>query len=295
MAEVGGVQEGVPSETYTIGQRLWTKRPDTHVWIHCEVTHLTVAGDPRFNECSERDETRFTVVRELPVQVGQDLWVAEFAEPWAKAQVTGRHGHHLEVHIEGGPGKRRIPLHGLISTAADPPPRPYTAEMACYAPKDGWADMLAITGKSQKRAFAEATLRLLLWHLAQPIWYFVLLAVHASHVDRVQFWLGIAVGIREAIYVLVTLTGVVVRPTFLVIDVMATVRQAPDGNTNYMLGLPFLSLYVASPDKTIVTVLALALGHSTIPWVFAVFSGIFDLCGVAALSAGFASGVHTVG
>ena len=310
-------QEPVPAKTagakeapYAVGERLWTKHPDCPWWERLTVRRLAEDGTPWFDELSESREASFRVERPhtLPVRVGQSVWVGKLiGDPWLEARVAPRgRGGELHVYLlcnqhEADRGLTRLGRYDMVCAAVEAPPRPYTMEIACYGTAEGgrgWSAMLALTQQSQCGALARATVRFLFWHVAQPVAYFVVLAVRASLLDNVQLILGIGVAVREAVYLLATLACVVTRPTFLVIDVAATVRQRSTATNYYGRGWPFLSLYVASPDKVVVSVLAYAAidtkkhswaGH--IPLVFGVFSGIFDLCGVAALSAGFASGV----
>lgn len=298
-------------KAYTVGEWLWVRHPNSQWWEYLKVRRIAQDGGPRFNEYWESTESKLDVAAILPVVPDQNVWVSRLdrADPWTKAQVA-RVGAETEeagvVHVRlGGFGDdlspRPLNKFAMVSTELSPSPRPFTMELVLQvvctttrANLGGWAAMLAITGQSHCSALGKALLRFSFWHVAQPVTYFVVLVVNASYIDGLQLWLGLAVGIREVIYLVATLLAAVVHPAFLAIDVAATVRQLPDVHGNYYgRGLPFFSLYVASPDKFVVTVLAHALlkRGSNIPLIFGVFSGIFDLCGVAALSAGFASGV----
>lgn len=299
-------------KAYTVGECLWVRHPSSQWWEYLEVRRIAQDGGPRFNEYWENIESKLDVASILPVKPDQNVWVSHLdcADPWwTQAQVAAvgaetKQAGVVHVHL-GGFGDdlspRPLEKYAMVSTEVTPPPRPFTMELAlrvvCTTTRanlGGWAAMLATTRQSHCSALGKAILRLSFWHVAQPVTYFVVLAVNALYIDGLQLWLGLAVGIREVIYLAATLLAAVVHPAFLAIDVAATVRQLPNVHGNYFgRGLPFFSLYVASPDKFVVTVLAHALlkRGSRIPFVFGVFSGIFDLCGVAALSAGFASGV----
>lgn len=295
-------------KAYTVGEWLWVRHPSSQWWEYLEVRRIAQGGRPRFNEYWESTESKLAVARLLPVIPDRNVWVSRLdcTDPWTKAQVAADPKQAGVVHVRlGGFGDalspRPLEKYAMVSTEVSPPPRPFTMELAlevvCTTTRanlGGWAAMLATTRQSHYSALRKALLRLSFWHVAQPVTYFVVLAVNASHIGGLQLWLGLAVGIREVIYLVATLLAAVVHPAFLAIDVAATVRQLPSVHGNYYgRGLPFFSLYVASPDKFVVTVLAHALlkRGSNIPLIFGVFSGIFDLFGVAALSAGFASGV----
>ena len=301
-------------KAYTVGEWLWVRHPSSQWWECLEVRRIAQDGGPRFNEYWESTESKLDVASILPVVPGQNVWVSRLdcADPWTKAQVAAVGAETKQagvVHVRlGGFGDdvspRRLEKYAMVSTELTPSPRPFTMELALQVVfattranlriVGGWAAMLAHTQQSHCSALGKALLRLSFWHVAQPVAYFVVLAVNASYIDGLQLWLGLAVGIREVIYLVATLLAAVVHPAFLAIDVAATVRLLPNVRGNYYgRGLPFFALYVASPDKFVVTVLALALlkRGTRIPFIFGVFSGIFDLCGVAALSAGFASGV----
>merc|ERR1711871_971117 len=71
-------------------------------------------------------------------------------------------------------------------------------------------------------------MRLLFWHLLQPIAYAVVLTAYASKISRTQFALALIVGGREISYVLVVLFALDVHPAFLLVDLTADVRGMLD-------------------------------------------------------------------
>ena len=51
------------------------------------------------------------------------------------------------------------------------------------------------------------------------------LTVYWGEIDAVSHWLGAIVGVREAIYVALTLAALYVQPAYLLVGVNATLRQ----------------------------------------------------------------------
>ena len=68
---------------------------------------------------------------------------------------------------------------------------------------------------------------LVLWHWLQPATYLVALAVYWSEIGTASRWLGAIVGVREAIYVALTLAGLFVKPAYLLVGVDATLKGRP--------------------------------------------------------------------
>ena len=66
----------------------------------------------------------------------------------------------------------------------------------------------------------------LLWHVLQPALYFLVFAVFSHELDSLQFALGAAVGVREAVYLLLTVACVFVDPAFLIVSVGASVEDS---------------------------------------------------------------------
>jgi hypothetical protein len=167
----------------------------------------------------------------------------------------------------------------------------------------------------------------LLWHVLQPVLYFLVFAVFSHELDSLQFVLGAAVGVREAVYLLLTVVCMFVNPAFLIVSVGASVednggsggasayvagcgrywewRKDGDEDTEpeydedgepaavgarpWETGCSFLLLYVLSPEKYVAFAL---LAHRETLQKVVVFGGILlDLCGVGALGAGIGTGV----
>lgn len=172
-------------------------------------------------------------------------------------------------------------------------PSSFTYEDVCSQRSSSWSDMLAKTGQTHCRATTLALLRLLLWHIAQPVGYFVAFAINVSELSGLQLCLATAVCAREVVYLLATVACVLICPSFLVVDVRGSVRNTKDNYRSYENGVRFLALYVLAPDKYVfgalfTSLIKFGVGHGVMHLV-CIFSGIADFCGVAALSAGFVS------
>lgn len=170
------------------------------------------------------------------------------------------------------------------------------------------------TGLSPCDAVFQAVGRLIGWHLAQPVSYFVVFACAYQKLNSLQKWLGAAVAVREGLYVLMVLVCVRINPAFLLVDVGATVQQtksefadavkashgskppkfSPGGLE--MHGYGFLFMYVLAPEKFVMFALLFggglatnkSLGALTPACVFGLT--VLDLCGLGALGAGIGVG-----
>ena len=96
---------------------------------------------------------------------------------------------------------------GVDAAAADP----FTCSKLCSrpGPSGHWAAACAAGGLSPCGAVAQAAGKLLGWHLAQPVGYFVVYGcvVSAGEIDGLQRWLGGFVLLREALYLLAVGAG----------------------------------------------------------------------------------------
>lgn len=172
-----------------------------------------------------------------------------------------------------------------------------------------WADAAERNDSSSTAALCKGLARLVFWHLLQPPLYFLVLVKYVDLIDPVQLGLGIAVGVREAIYFLSTLACCWANPAFLLVDVSASVRlgeHARDYEWRDPLwsGYPFLCMYVLAPEKYVGLSLASdgglgmvgrnrgACGGCSLILAVAlgVTSSMLDLCGVVALISGWRSG-----
>lgn len=88
-----------------------------------------------------------------------------------------------------------------------------------------WSKACDMSGLSFWPAALLAAAKLLLWHWLQPAAYLVALTVYWGEIDAVSHWLGAIVGVREVIYVVLTLAALYVQPAYLLVGVNATLRQ----------------------------------------------------------------------
>eukprot|EP01043_Picozoa_sp_COSAG02_P024659 COSAG02_NODE_1355_length_13099_cov_10.562923_4_plen_387_part_00 len=170
-----------------------------------------------------------------------------------------------------------------VAAAAEP----FTAERLFNGDKAGlWAEACIAGNLSTCGAAAQAAGKLLGWHLAQPVGYFVVYgcAVSAGDLDGLQRWLGGFVLLREVLYLLAVVVCAWVNPAFLLVDVAASVRSDGSGVDG---GYRFLAMYVVAPEKYVLSAL--------VPDGPLIFFGfllglLLDLCGLGALGAGLAAG-----
>ena len=139
--------------------------------------------------------------------------------------------------------------------------------------------------QSPLRAVAVATGKVIFWHWLQPLLYFAVLYCVRDDIDGLQLTLGVAVGAREALYLISSIACLYVHPSFLLVDVGATVRSKTKESIS---GWLFLSLYVLAPEIFVVLALCMKGGLDNRRWLNAgvVLMLVLDLAGVAALIVG---------
>jgi hypothetical protein len=108
-----------------------------------------------------------------------------------------------------------------------------------------WVDAKALNGMTQCGALFRSVGRLVFWHAMQPLLYSAIFAMRSPELDALQFWLGAAVGVREAVYMLLTLCCTIVNPAFLIVDVVASV-SGPRARAPAWEGVLPASLWEAS-------------------------------------------------
>lgn len=175
----------------------------------------------------------------------------------------------------------------------------YTMRDLCE-PQNKFADALKKNGQQDQKglAYISSILRLMFWHWLQPVLYFIVFKCDADQIDPLQFKLGVAVAVREALYFLSTLICVITNPDFLLIDVMASKRDKyfeesnssfrHDLNGKLTTGWGFVVMYVLSPEKFVAwaTFDKGGIGRGWL-WSIFLFGGtLLDICGIAALVVG---------
>ena len=149
-----------------------------------------------------------------------------------------------------------------------------------------WKKATVANDHSRIGALAGGALRLLLWHVLQPVLYFWVFVDVFPTLEPVQQILGCFVAAREVQYLLSVLVCTCINPAFLLVDVRASVRdvgeRVPQG------GVTFLVMYVVAPEKFVT--LALFGTDSSAGFVVMFVSALLDLCGLGALCAGLGAG-----
>jgi len=106
-----------------------------------------------------------------------------------------------------------------------------------------WKQALAKAGLSQSQGVAIAGTKVLLWHWLQPAYYYVALNIYWGDLRPGSRSVGWWVGVREGLYVLVTVLGLFANPAYLLVDLRATVWGTDDGRLRDAL------IYIFCPEK----------------------------------------------
>jgi hypothetical protein len=153
-------------------------------------------------------------------------------------------------------------------------------------PGSSWTRAIELSGLSNAGAYFSAFMRLLFWHWLQPALYFLVFACYWHKLDSFQLIFGTAVAVRELLYLLSTLICVVLNPSYLLLDVAASVRSTDLGIYG---GYKFLALYVLAPEKFVAYAMfgrGGALNSEGLIRATFVCEVVLDLCGVGALASG---------
>ena len=258
-------------------------------------------------EGEAQEQYRTKVLREedptLLTRLGQRVWVADgFGEYdfWLEGTVAG-HGEAgrplvaVRPRLELSTSDAEPRCWAVVATDKPKKGRPrggLTGEEA-FCDGASWSFAVAANGGSQRSALVEGATKLIWWHLAQPVLYFVVFfsAEAAGELGGLQRLFGWGVAVREGLYVLSVLACVVVNPSFLLVDVAASVAAfySYQGRLveNMENGLFFLGAYVLAPEKQVASALFEGgLGQTSLAEIVpVVILPLFDLCGLGALGA----------
>ena len=179
----------------------------------------------------------------------------------------------------------------MLDAYVDPSYIGFDAPLTTYKLYDtfiSWEDGKFLRGFSDAGALFVGTFTMLFLHLSQPAFYYYSLWVYYLDIDSTQKYLGIAVAIREAIYVLLILYGLYHKPTFLLVDMIAMWNNE---QRNFWM-------FVLAPEKFVATSVPVDPGFGLLrsqraTCIFGCASVIImllDLCGVAALVTACVSG-----
>lgn len=105
---------------------------------------------------------------------------------------------------------------------------------------------------SNAQLMALAALRLLGWHLLQPVSFALIFFSWSDKINGLQIGLGAAVLTRELLYLLCALVATATRPAFLMVDPLATWFSGAQTEVIMYTLMPekFLGWYLAGTDET---------------------------------------------
>lgn len=171
-----------------------------------------------------------------------------------------------------------------------------------------WSKACEANGLNHGRSVLAGAVKFLFWHVAQPMSYFLVFSTYSPELGDAQVWLGCAVALREAVYLLMVLACVCVNPAFLLVDVGASVslelrkeasRTSLDDDTeeptkpgDYVSGYTLLGLYAIAPEKFVAFALfgEGGLDRPGLMGLAMLGGSVLDLGGLAALGVGLGMG-----
>ena len=245
-------------------------------------------------------ELRPGTVRDSTVWVRDDNTV-----PWIRGVLEGpRAVRPVEGRLRAGDRTERVPnpcccTHKLVYRDAY-----YWTVAECQHPRE-WAYIrttppgftlrdLVRRGSSWDVAVENSTwftigialFKLLFWHILQPVLYFWVFMDAYSVLEPMQKVLGYLVAVREGQYLLCVLMCTLVKPEFLLVDIVETVRDKA-------YGFFFLAVYVIAPEKFVTYAFLIddAKESTTAFMHSGILCGmVLDLCAVMAFAAALGAG-----
>ena len=114
-----------------------------------------------------------------------------------------------------------------------------------------WSSARDELGLNTCGAILISTIRLLFWHWLQPMLYGLVLFAYWNLLVEAQQTLGLIVGIREALYWLMTIMALCRNPSYLLVDLKATWNGISRTFPNSTIFGPCfqVALYVLAPEK----------------------------------------------
>ena len=148
-----------------------------------------------------------------------------------------------------------------------------------------WASACKVSGLKPCTAALVAAAKLVLWHWLQPAAYLFALVVYWGEIDTTSRWLGAIVGVREAIYIVLTIVALFVQPAYLLVSMAATLRNETGTGSDGFLDAVIL---IFMPEKFVMMSLHPLIGHKfghTLTVAVSIFTifPVLDLVAVAAL------------
>ena len=157
---------------------------------------------------------------------------------------------------------------------------PLTTHKLCNNTFISWERGKFLRGFSDVGALFVGTFTVLFLHLSQPAFYYYSLWVYYLNIDSTQKYLGIAVAIREAIYVLLILYGLYHKPTFLLVDMIAMWNNEQRNFWMFVLA-PEKFVFKAVIDSSNCSFKTACCDCARV--IFFIVLVLLDVCGIAAL------------
>ena len=233
------------------------------------------------------------------VKVGQTVWVRNYKTvPWTRGKVRQLDTASNEPKVKATEGRVKKPTGVKSKWEAAETHEPRMWKYVETKPPGFTCHELYHHGSSWRVAHENSRstvhtiptcfIKLLFWHLLQPVMYIYVFLTAYSTLDTVQQRLGSFVLLRESLYLLALLACVVANPAFLLVDVSASARDDP--RFGVRSGYTFLARYVLAPEKYVVGALLVKICGRKVAdcWDWSV-SYLFDLCALGALTAGVAT------
>eukprot|EP01043_Picozoa_sp_COSAG02_P031966 COSAG02_NODE_2113_length_9800_cov_53.566643_8_plen_808_part_00 len=214
-----GLVEPVVDQPPGTLQTVWVRDCEDSLWIRGVVVGRDVRCTPP-KPLVRAQGGSWVFIEDFGVVSGRAL---PFSEEWRRPRVW----QQLELQPPG------VSMHDIIRFHRWP---------------QLWDIAVELSDLSEQEARQLAVLRFFMWHVAQPVAYFVVLLVSFDDLNSTQRKFGMVVAAREGVYLLMTVVCAVISPAFLLVDVIASARTNEDPPFS---GYSFLALYVFAPDKIV--------------------------------------------
>lgn len=155
-------------------------------------------------------------------------------------------------------------------------------------PQSTWHETADALGLSGRQALSVAIAKLVLWHWSQPVAYLVVLRVYYCDLDPQQVAFAQVVAAREVLYLSTTIVGILLCPSYLLLDI-ATVWNEAKATTTKLLRV---AVYVLTPHNYVALCLAnhFSVRHRPLvqPFHFKKIVGLACITTVYAVPIGYA-------
>ena len=162
-------------------------------------------------------------------------------------------------------------------------------------PPSTWTEARVGLGLSTRQAIWSSGTRILLWHWAQPLSYFVVFGAYYCSLpadpteneggDNLLQEIGTFVAVREAMYVATTLLALWLNPAYLLLELESVWSLAEEMAINWG-ALKLWVLYLFAPHHYVTMCLLRGREKSSTSWIYLVriVQGFADLCSVLCMS-----------